>query len=56
MVITAADLTAADHERLSGGVERVLSKSAYAQEDLLAEVRELVEPHIRATLGDAPNG
>ncbi|MDJ0950363.1 MAG: PAS-domain containing protein [Alphaproteobacteria bacterium] len=56
VVITAADLTQEDYKRLSGGVERVLSKSAYGQEDLLGEVRQLVEPYIRAKRRDSQHG
>jgi len=43
VVITAADLSEADRERLNGGVERVLQKSAYAPDALLREVHTLVE-------------
>ena len=43
VVITSAELTDADHERLNGGVQRVLSRSEFQPEDLLAEVRRLVD-------------
>jgi len=42
VVITAKDLTSADHERLNGGVERVVQKGGRRAESLVAEVRELV--------------
>ncbi len=42
VVITAADLSEADRERLNVGVERVLQKSAYAPDALLKEVHTLV--------------
>jgi CheY-like chemotaxis protein len=42
IVITARDLSAEDHQRLNGSVERILQKSAYGREQLLAEVRRLV--------------
>jgi two-component system, NtrC family, sensor kinase len=42
VVVTAKDLTPADHERLNGQVQRILQKGAYTREDLLAELRELV--------------
>jgi CheY-like chemotaxis protein len=42
VVITAADLTDEDRARLNGGVERILQRSAFEPDDLLAEVRALV--------------
>ena len=46
VIVTAKDLTAADHERLNGSVVRILQKGAYGQEDLLAEVRALLAASI----------
>ena len=46
VVITARDLTAEDHRRLNGSVERILQKGAYGREELLAEVRRLVRASI----------
>ncbi|MFV1987121.1 MAG: response regulator [Gemmatimonadota bacterium] len=42
VVITAKELTVEDRRRLNGGVEHVVEKGAYAVDDLLAEVRDLV--------------
>jgi len=42
VVLTAKDLTDEDRLRLNGYVENVFSKGAYALEELLAEVRDLV--------------
>ena len=42
VVVTAADLTEADHHRLNGAVEKVLLKQAYGRDELLRELRELV--------------
>jgi hypothetical protein len=42
IVVTAKDLTAEDHRRLNGSVERILQKGAYSREALLGEVRDLV--------------
>jgi signal transduction histidine kinase/DNA-binding response OmpR family regulator len=42
IVITAMDLTAEDHARLNGSVERILQKGAYQQEQLLGEITSLV--------------
>jgi CheY-like chemotaxis protein len=42
VVITAAELTAEERERLNGGVERILQRSEFQPDDLLAEVRALV--------------
>jgi len=46
IVITARELTAEDHRRLNGSVERILQKGAYGRDDLLAEVRRLVRVSI----------
>ena len=42
VVVTSKDLTADDHQRLNGYVEKVLQKGAYTRESLLREVRDLV--------------
>ena len=42
VVVTAKDLTAEEHARLSGQVTEVLRKGAYTRERLLSEVRERV--------------
>ncbi|MCA1845072.1 MAG: response regulator [Actinobacteria bacterium] len=42
IVVTAKDLTAEEHARLSGSVADVLRKGAYTRERLLAEVRQRV--------------
>ncbi len=46
VVITAKDLTELERNRLNGGVEKVVQKSAYAREDLLAQVRDLVASYV----------
>jgi len=44
VVLTAMDLTARQRERLSqSGVRRVFSKGSYSADDLLTEVRALLE-------------
>ena len=43
IVITAMDLTEGDQQRLNGHVQQILQKGAYRQEDLLIEVRTLVQ-------------
>jgi CheY-like chemotaxis protein len=43
VVITAAEQTDADRSRLNGGVERIMQKTEFQPDDLLAEVRSLVE-------------
>jgi CheY-like chemotaxis protein len=42
IVVTAKDLTAEDHERLSGAVSRVLEKNALGGRALLSEIRNVV--------------
>jgi hypothetical protein len=45
--MTAKDLTAEDHRRLNGHVERIVQKSSSSSLDnLLAEVRDLVAGHL----------
>ena len=45
VVVTAAELSAADHERLNGLVLKVLHKGGTSREALLAELHELVAPY-----------
>ena len=47
IVLTAADLSEEDHRRLNGAVERVLLKSGFTREDLLAELRQVARLHLR---------
>jgi len=42
VVLTARDLSADDRRRLSGHVHKILQKSAYGRDELMAEVRQLV--------------
>jgi PAS domain S-box-containing protein len=55
VVITAKDLTAEEHRRLSGYVAAIVQKSAYNREELLAEVRDLLATaaHHHATRREA---
>ena len=48
IVITAKDLTAADHERLNGYVEGVLEKGTYDSEALLREICARVKSHAQS--------
>jgi CheY-like chemotaxis protein len=47
VVITAKDLTTEDHRRLNGYVAATVQKSTYSQEELLAEVRDLLATSVR---------
>jgi len=49
VVVTALDLTAEDHRRLNGGVEQILSKSAYAPAELIKRVGALLAEAKRKT-------
>ena len=42
VVVTARDLSPDDHQRLAGNVEKILAKASYSREDLLREVRDMV--------------
>ena len=48
IVLTAKDLTLDDHERLSGGVQKVLRKQVSEADDLLREVARLLGPAARS--------
>ena len=43
LIVTAKDITAEDRARLEGSVVRILEKRTLSQQELLAEVRNLVE-------------
>jgi CheY-like chemotaxis protein len=45
VVVTAAELSAEDHERLNGSVLKVLHKAGTSREALLADLHELVAPY-----------
>ncbi len=53
VVITAKDITSEDRLRLSGYVEKILAKGAYSREDLLREVRAMVETCVRGRSSSA---
>jgi CheY-like chemotaxis protein len=42
VVVTALDLTADDRQRLSGGVEQILSKHAFTPAELMARIGALL--------------
>ncbi|MEQ8676627.1 MAG: ammonium transporter [Aggregatilineales bacterium] len=48
IVITAKDLTAEDRERLNGYVQDVLAKHTYSREELLDEINNIVNNHLRS--------
>lgn len=58
VVITAMELTVTEREQLNGYVKQVLQKGAYSREQLLQEVRELVETCTRSSgnPGDRSDG
>ncbi len=43
IVVTAKDLTSAEKERLSGRIESLMQKGSFMQDDLLTEIRTLVD-------------
>ena len=49
IVVTAKDLTPQERVRLHGSVTKILQKGAYSREQLLQEVRELVESCMHGT-------
>jgi adenylate cyclase len=55
IVVTGAELSQEDHERLNGGVLSVVQKGLFAREELLAELQALVGASLRCT-GSTPQG
>ena len=47
VVVTAKDLTPDERRRLSGCVEKVITKGAHSREEVLREVRDLVASCVR---------
>jgi CheY-like chemotaxis protein len=57
VVITGKTITAEDHKRLNGSVERILLKRDFSREDLLHQVRELAAAYARGgPRGEPPPG
>jgi len=57
VVFTAKELTAEDHRRLNGSVERIIEKGSMSRDVLLAELGELVRASmVRRRSGIAPRG
>jgi len=52
VVITAMDLSPSDHQQLNGQVKQILQKGAYKQEQLLEEVRSLVNAMLQKSAQD----
>jgi signal transduction histidine kinase/CheY-like chemotaxis protein len=48
IVLTAKDLTSAERDTLNGNVERIVQKGALKRDDLLRELRELIETKTKA--------
>jgi CheY-like chemotaxis protein len=48
VVITGADLSAADRRRLNGGVEQIIQKPADGAASFLEEIRQFIEAHARS--------
>jgi CheY-like chemotaxis protein len=45
IVVTAADLSESDHQRLNGGVLRILQKGCQSCDELLSSLHELLMAH-----------
>jgi signal transduction histidine kinase/DNA-binding response OmpR family regulator len=50
IVITAKELSSGDRQRLDGTVEKILHKAAYSRDDLMVEVRNLVNACMHSKL------
>ena len=55
VVITAMELTASDYQRLNGNVTKIMRKGSYQQEQLMADVRQLVSSFIESGNAAASN-
>jgi CheY-like chemotaxis protein len=51
VVVTAKDLTPDDRQRLTGSVDHLVQKGAYSREQLIQEIRRLVNSRVKR--GDA---
>jgi PAS domain S-box-containing protein len=56
IVVTAAELNQQDHERLNGGVLRVLQKELFARDELFAELQALIAASLRCTGSEPQRG
>jgi CheY-like chemotaxis protein len=45
IIVTAMDLSPSERFQLQGYVERIIQKGSYQRDDLLSEVRALIEQH-----------
>jgi signal transduction histidine kinase/DNA-binding response OmpR family regulator len=49
IIVTAADLTEEQRRRLQGGVQHILQKAAYGQDQLMTEIRRLIGRYAAAS-------
>jgi CheY-like chemotaxis protein len=54
VVSTAKDITLEDHERLQGYVEKILEKGVHSLDEMVEEVRDLMESSVRGKIESAP--
>lgn len=50
VVLTARDLSNGDRERLQGSVRNILLKGAYSRDQLLSEVRQMVDDYTSSSI------
>ena len=53
VVITAMELTAKDYQRLNGNVTKIMRKGSYQQDQLMADVRQLVSSFVESGASSA---
>jgi CheY-like chemotaxis protein len=56
VVITAMELTGTDYQRLNGNVTKIMRKGSYQQEQLMADVRQLVTTFVESGANPAEDG
>jgi signal transduction histidine kinase/CheY-like chemotaxis protein len=54
VVVTAKDMTPADHHRLEGNVRRIFHKASYSREELVTEIRAALTATPRPAVGSSP--
>jgi CheY-like chemotaxis protein len=56
IVLTAKQLTSQDYARLNGDVQRIIAKAGFSREELLDEVRDMIDQQAAAKETATPRG
>jgi signal transduction histidine kinase/CheY-like chemotaxis protein len=53
VVVTAKDMTPEDHRRLEGNVRKIVSKASFSRDELVGEIRAVLEPRAQGAARSA---